>query len=101
MADILIRGMEMPKNCWECRVQCDVWDILSDEMDECFTRRHPRCPLLSLPEGHGRLIDGDLLLASCKDEKGGYLGFNAAIIGEALDGAQTVVPEEHVLHRVQ
>jgi hypothetical protein len=62
MADILIRGMAMPENCIHCRFAVDGW---------CYAYCKPNipalekaevsnfCPLVPLPEGHGRLIDGD------------------------------------------
>ena len=63
MADILIRGMEMPKTCGDCplsalRMDCKLTgrDISHDWMK----RKIPDwCPLVPLPEGHGRLIDAD------------------------------------------
>lgn len=47
---ILIKGMEMPKNCWECPFERCVLRTLVD--------RHPDCPLVEVPP-HGRLIDAD------------------------------------------
>ena len=76
MTDILIRGMEMPKTC----VQCDLkiydpekrWNENGIEQIGAWvckrtgeviwnTQRGDACPLLPLPEGHGRL--GDLEIA--------------------------------------
>lgn len=70
MADIVIRGMEMPIRCINCpfktyyhgdnrclanRGKKIVWEIGND--------RGRDCPLAPLPEGHGRLIDADALQA--------------------------------------
>lgn len=49
---ILIQGMEMPKNCNECIVNCDVFTFTD--------KRSPDCPLIELPP-HGRLGDLDEL----------------------------------------
>lgn len=70
MADILIRGMEMPIRC----INCPFKTYYHSE-NRCLANRgkkivfeigHDRgrdCPLLPLPEGHGRLIDADYLLS--------------------------------------
>lgn len=58
---ILIKGMEMPTNCWFCSVKS--WD--DDEYVCPFSgrmvksgdvNRHEDCPLIELPD-HGDLID--------------------------------------------
>ena len=58
--DILIKGMEMPKNCGWCplRASC-VHRIYM----EC---RPEYCPLIEVPEPHGRLIDADALVEDMK-----------------------------------
>ena len=60
---IIIKGMEMPKSCSECRFAVDGWcyaygkpnvDALSDK------GRTNWCPLVPVPP-YGQLIDGDAL----------------------------------------
>ena len=66
---IIIKGMEMPKTCWDCacsnyyesigEAMCDITDGQLDYMLwKC--ERHPDCPLIELPP-HGRLIDADAI----------------------------------------
>lgn len=50
---ILIKGMEMPKDCWQCPFEKCVLRVLVD--------RHPDCPLVEVPASHGRLIDAEKL----------------------------------------
>ena len=60
---ILIRGMEMPTTCCNCKfrepfigfVHCHLaeMDMEYEESDNC---RHPNCPLVELPP-HGDLVD--------------------------------------------
>ena len=50
MSDIIIRGMEMPKSCIGCK---------SFREEDDFYRSC--CPLVELPEPHGRLIDADVV----------------------------------------
>lgn len=55
---VLIKGMEMPKNCSRCfcMASCRLWkNIMHPEFN-----RHRNCPLVSVPP-HGRLIDSDEL----------------------------------------
>ena len=62
---ILIKGMEMPKNCWECSLS----DI-DDDFGRCCLYsgiacltigRQDNCPLVEIPTPHGRLGDLDAL----------------------------------------
>lgn len=69
---VLIKGMEMPKNCSECQLNYDMmscgvtgtrwWSDTMTLMDfDCQESRLYDCPLVELPEKHGRLIDADAL----------------------------------------
>jgi len=69
MPDILIRGMEMPKTCGECRFcrpkppypcNCYAGDFLIKPSETDM--RDGLCPLHELPE-HGDLIDRDAFRA--------------------------------------
>lgn len=61
MADILIRGMEMPQSCWDCPIQVNPFCVLDlIELTDTEKRIRPEnCPLVEIPP-HGRLIDADL-----------------------------------------
>lgn len=72
MADILIRGMEMPKGCKSCKLSSDShcnatgqWLFSTDLLRSGFnwkTCRLPDCPIVELPE-HGDLIDRGEIVA--------------------------------------
>lgn len=84
MPDILIRGMGMPDGCHNCRFSyfdkgetndgepCTV--LMCSAMNqgtngaEYDGDRPFWCPLVPLPEGHGRLIDADELMVKIKTE---------------------------------
>lgn len=99
MADIVIRGMEMPLRCINCP-----FETYYHSENRCLANRgkkivfeigHDRgrdCPLLPLPEGHGRLGDLDELETTVIDaiEK----GFNAADVLLDIRFAPTIVPAE-------
>ena len=87
---VLIKGMKMPENCAKC--------ICSDDNARFCTVAHEYipmlgkpafCPLVELPEKHGRLIDADEItfpaLATTEDE---YLMENA------IEEAPTVIEAE-------
>ena len=75
--DILIRGMEMPKTCCQCDLknydpeirwdengieQIGAWVCKRTREIIWNTQRGENCPLVPLPDGHGRLIDADDLI---------------------------------------
>ena len=67
---VVVKGMRIPKNCWEC-VETDLNIVISVFGGMCpycekirtdhdmQTGRHPECPLVALPDKHGDLIDID------------------------------------------
>ena len=85
MAEILIKGMEMPKECADCRLFAvkKLYNGFTDMFEEhafCTANhsiqfndfdidsiRHPDCPLKEIPT-HGRLIDADILLNIVREE---------------------------------
>ena len=72
MSEVLIRGMEMPKNCWECSLS----DVDDDYGRCCLFSgiaclnigRQDNCPLIEVPTPHGRLIDVDELYGAIIDK---------------------------------
>ena len=67
---VLIKGMQMPKNCSDCPLNYDMmscmitgtrwWSDTMVLMDfDCQESRLYDCPLVELPEHHGRLFDQD------------------------------------------
>ena len=62
---ILIKGMEMPKNCYHCWLghKCPKYESLL--WNEIGKERKADCPLVPVPP-HGRLIDADALRKEVK-----------------------------------
>ena len=53
---VIVRGMDMPKDCFECMVDCPVG------VQRFIVIGRPRgCPLVEIPTPHGRLGDLDKL----------------------------------------
>lgn len=71
---VVIKGMKMPKSCLDCDLTTSIcgslycivgkqsdWQLIDLEEIIYSESRHPKCPLVPLPEKHGRLIDVDAL----------------------------------------
>lgn len=91
---VYIKGMEMPKTCRDCEYcwfrtsglkTCEAKDKLpvGDRWD---IERASFCPLIEVPEPHGRLIDAD----ACID----YIRSNNQHAWEVLAYAPTVIESE-------
>lgn len=66
MTDLIIRGMEMPNNVFDCPLNSfGICNLAQDETHcDCIGDSRPEwCPLVPLPEGHGRCIEADALLS--------------------------------------
>ena len=105
---ILIRGMEMPKNCDKCRVcvngftddapmyECAVQSyenvsVLVESGGKPFGFRPDWCPLTELPP-HGRLIDADKL--NIHDVSPAYGFCVMGVTEEDIGLAETVIEAE-------
>ena len=71
---VIVKGMKMPESCGVCKLSVQVSMSLGAVMrcrlvgvvgtsasdpHDVFNKRHPNCPLVALPDRHGRLIDAD------------------------------------------
>ena len=88
---ILIRGMEMPRNCYECKV----WFECFDEKPH-FNMIKSVCPLVEVKEPHGRLGDLDKLKAKFRhSEKDDEVdkAWNSAV-RRIITQAETIIEPE-------
>lgn len=58
MSSVLVKGMKMPDSCYHCKIAESCGHYITNYTN----RRHPDCPLIALPDKHGRLGDLDALL---------------------------------------
>lgn len=89
MADVLIRGMEMPEYCYECplsNAEGGYCQFYKDSYRWSY-ERPASCPLVFLPEGHGRLIDADALAERCDSP-------NWCVWLNEIQDVPTIVPAE-------
>jgi hypothetical protein len=99
---VLVKGMEMPENCWDCSLlnakSCPCKNYASAL--EYTTARHPGCPLVEVPEPHGRLISADELIEfienryeiTWKDDYEGGIKDACVDILEKISTMPTVIP---------
>ena len=98
---VLIRGMEMPKNCRTCPMLFDGhsyrWCNITGEslgIEETNNGRDEHCPLIELPP-HGRLIDADELKSRLVlDNDSNELQRISADILKWIDIQETVIEAE-------
>lgn len=110
MDDILIRGMEMPESCDKCSLFNECWCMALgiENWRKSYNKpeqgeRLPDCPLVPLPEGHGRLGDLDKLEDAfiryyLEQERNNNLVFAAVEIkqhiADMIEDWPTIVPAE-------
>lgn len=94
---VLIKGMEMPENCFDCPFMYGRKYCLSNSKIEFndpeyseLKRRYDGCPLVPVPEPHGRLIDADKLKSYWEPDHSRY--FDADYFIHTIDAAQTIIP---------
>mgnify|MGYP007122039505 CR=1 FL=1 len=106
---VIVRGMEMPKNCKECPFSDhEAWCLLPGDWRERYycpdDERSADCPLISIPKPHGRLGDLDALwdrMYKYSDNEGAKMPFgdNDFMIHrdsacELIEDAPTVIEAE-------
>ena len=89
---ILIKDMQMPKNCSECPVALSGKYCRINKTYTTYIKlpiRPDHCPLVELPEHHGRLIDADVLATeSLKDGAYGYVSTKQIYDAETIIGTE-------------
>lgn len=97
---VLIKGMEMPKNCDSCPCYYETEGAWRDECQvlrkECaISEERPSwCPLVEIPP-HGRLIDADKLKEEFPhDEDWDYPVNTNSYVVETIDKSTTIIEAE-------
>ena len=100
---VYIEGMEMPKNCAECKMwsicEClkefNDYESLLYAVDDGDLVRDKNCPLVEIPTPHGRLIDADELKSRLVlDNDSNELQRISADILKWIDIQETVIEAE-------
>ena len=96
---VLIKGMEMPKNCGECPMVCEFDLCHITKGGRTLSERPPHCPLIEVPK-HGRLIDADAILGkinaiiSAHPDEADLYEQDAVIVRDWLRSEPTVIERE-------
>lgn len=98
MADILIKGMEMPTSCEDCSIKswdCEGYVCPFSGIDTLNIGRQRDCPLAPVPE-HGRLIDADVLMEDVRQfiKENMLSRDDARELLEIIDDAPTIIPAD-------
>lgn len=97
--EVYIKGMKIPKSCYECWALDDDYDypmcrITQEQRGYNFDtkgRKMAKCPLINVPESHGRLIDADTLKDKCYITiNGTTIGRNNYVMFHEIDDAPTI-----------
>ena len=56
---VVIKGMEIPEDCFSCPLKEEGFCNITKAYAGLIYGRNSDCPLIELPEHHGRLIDAD------------------------------------------
>lgn len=95
---VIVKGMEMPKNCAECRLwdtckylnDFDDWIGIFEAVEDGDLVRDKNCPLSEVPTPHGDLVDRDALIAEYDHQHKGPAGGARKI----MEMAPTVIEAE-------
>ncbi len=105
---VLIKGVEMPKNCTECSCLNDeYWSCQASAMElfgEGADKKRPNwCPLVPVPP-HGRLIDADAVIKGIEtdaiwkynaiNEYDSGIRSGARAVMRSVRNAPTIIPAE-------
>lgn len=95
---ILIKGMEMPENCYFCPCSdleyydCNLMPGTGISSDRKSGKRLDDCPLIPVPD-HGRLIDADALIAD-SNRRYDYMSDEEYVLVRTIEDAPTVIPAD-------
>lgn len=93
---VLIKDMKMPEDCFSCQLKeegfCNITNVYAGGINE----RNSDCPLVEIPETHGRLVDADKLMAVFSDRLERVVGRYGIDSSEAgiLSGAMKLLESQ-------
>ena len=97
---VIVKGMKMPKCCRECRItridlKCYCGKTVRQKEWKSETRPD-WCPLVALPDKHGRLVDADAIVTAMNDMKVEGEVFVTAVnyVKLIMNDADTIVEAE-------
>lgn len=89
---VLIKGMEMPTNCYDCPFirqsfgydfYCAKGNGIEDDIKNVYSKRMDDCPLVEIPIPHGDLVDRNYLISEYDRQHEGPAGGARRIMEDA------------------
>ena len=91
---VLIKNMRIPEDCFSCPLKEEGYCNLTNAYAVFINERNSDCPLVELPEKHGRLIDADELTTDNIVSKIMIFGGQVCYSQSDIDNAPTVIEAE-------
>lgn len=93
---IMIKGADMPEHCGICNALYH--GVLCHGVFRSLDEKPKNCPLVEIPEPHGRLIDADKLKAMMEERRKRLKDddsiWEESVVDVFLDDAPTVIEAE-------
>ena len=106
---VIVKGMDMPECCGACKLsvqvsmsfgavmRCRFVGVVgtsASDPHDVFNKRHPNCPLVALPNKHGRLVDADATIKEIKARNPDDVSYEDAWAITCIEHAPTIVEAE-------
>ena len=99
---VIVKGMKMPESCYYCGftdtsfINCLAFEKPILLEDDCEEKRPDWCPLVALPDKHGRLVDADALIRNhfSLEHRIALSEANKAWMRKIINDAPTIVESE-------
>lgn len=108
---VIIKGMRMPHHCLDCPLIVAVDHSIpicpffarTRKKISIEPKRPDWCPLVEIPDEHGRLVDADKLLAEAKEQSGPMTGdgWDNWGVYDLIERQKTVVEAEEKSNETQ
>ena len=95
------RDVKFPKACEQCHFYDGLLCCVMDTYVHDPENKHEECPLIEIPDNHGRLIDADALYEQAENTAENYCGFfndmENVISARDIELAPTIIPKGEVV----
>ena len=91
---VYIKGVTIPEDCWHCAYEGLFPPCGTGAESDYKKTRHPDCPLVEVPESHGRLVDIEDVKKAIFDYHGEDEQKVRMMINAILSSVPTVIEAE-------
>jgi len=90
------RDVKFPKACEQCHFYDGLLCCVMDTYVHDPENKHEECPLIEIPDNHGRLIDADEFLKRAIGTKC-FRGDYALMLEELVGESVTIIPADEMI----